>query len=82
MVRIDIMDEGVGWSIWSVAMLGFEVIDEDVEEVVGAFDAVFQPEAVHAIDGFLTVEQSRDFAEVVDDLLHFLAVLCGGHGGR
>lgn len=78
-VRIDITIGGVGWSI---LVLGFEVFDEDIEEVVGSLDTGFQPEPVGSIDGFLTVEQSRDFAEVVDELEHFLAVLFGSHGGR
>lgn len=74
----DYADCGVGWSML-VVVLGFEVFDEDIEEVVGSLDAVLLPEARDSIDVFLTVEQSRDFAEVSDDLLHFLAVLCGGH---
>lgn len=81
-VQIDITIEGVGWSIWSVVMLGFEVIDEDIEEVVGAFNTGLEPEPVNTIDGFLTVEQSGDFAEVIDDFLDLLAVLVGSHCGR
>lgn len=81
-MRIDITIDGVGWSIWSVVVLGFEVIDEDIEEVVGSLDTGFQPEPVDSIDVFLTIQQSRDFAEVVDDLLNLLAVLGGGHCGR
>ena len=60
-------------------MLGFKVIDEDVEEVIRAFDTMFQPKARNLVDVFLTVEQSGDFAEVSDDCFHFLAVLCDGH---
>ena len=77
-VQNDYAVYGVGWSRL-VLVLGFEVIDEDVEEVVGSLDAVLNPETRDLVDGFLTVEQSGDFAEVGDDLLHFLAVLCGGH---
>ena len=53
-VQIDITDCGVGWSRL-VLVLGFEVIDEDIEEVVRAFDSMFQPETRYLVNLFLTV---------------------------
>lgn len=62
-------------------MLGFEVFDEGVEEVVRSFDAVLLPEPADTIDVFLTVEEGGKFPQVVDNGDDFLGV-CGVGGHR
>jgi hypothetical protein len=65
-----------GWGGQSDAFAGdFEVIDEDIEEVIGSLDAVLNPKARNPIDVFFAVQKFLNLAEVIEDFNHVLAVL-------